>query len=260
MALKITRPSGHLQGTLNLSVQLVENSINRTGNENGEQALFLFNSLPDVELTDEDDDDDFQDQDKNPGPEMYTRPKDTDPRPEMDNSRSDSVSQTPESKYTNMPGSEHETNASFFSTIKPLPSEVADDLKRGVYATEGTDYGSSVFENWTEKGDNQSDLNIENVQWPEILKEDLVPLVVMSDKKSECRSWMKQTENVKKKKGLLSCFFGNAYGFEFNIICGSGDLKKKQRMMKIKMNSRNVNKQNVHLMTMPQDDLRKFYV
>lgn len=237
-------------------MQLVENTVN---NNSGDQALCMFNSLRDVELNDEEEEEEeegkeedtgFQDQEKNPGPEINSRP-------EMNNSRPDSVSETPESKYTNMPGSEHETNASFFSTMKPLPSEVADDLKKGVYETEWTDYGSSVFENWTEHGDNKSDVQTENVEWPVMMKENLIPLKMMSDKSSDCHSCTKRSEK-KKKKGLFSCFFGNAYGFEFSIICGSDDLKKK-KMMKNKMN-RNVNKQNVHLMTLPQEDFRKFYV
>ncbi|KAL8544528.1 hypothetical protein ACS0TY_004920 [Phlomoides rotata] len=248
VAIKITRPSGHLQGTLNLGVQLVENTLN---NDSGDQALCLFNSLRDVELNEDEDEkeeeddevkekyNNFQDQGKNPGPEINSRPG-------LIKSRPDSVSQTPESKYTNLPGSEHETNASFFSTMKPLPSEVADDLKKGVYATEWTDYGSSVFENWTEHGDNKSDGQPE---WPVMTKEDLIPLT-MSDKRSDCRSCTKRSE---KKKGLFSCFFGKRYGFEFSIICGSNELKKKKK-------NRNVNMQNVHLMTMPQEDFRKFYV
>lgn len=244
VALQICRPSGHLQGTLNLGVQFVDNTI--PGNE-----INLF-SLRNVEQMEEEDEvqdqnqegndfvgeEDLQDHEKNPGTKIT--------------SKNESFCTTPESKFTNRPGSEPETKTvvtscgSFFSVMRPLPSEVADDLKRGFYSTEWTEFGSSIFDNWTELGDKSDDpgLKSNDVQWP---AEDVIPLT--TDKKPDCH----RTTRSDKKKGLFSCF-GNAYGFQFSFICGSKALKKKKK-------NRNVCKQNVHLMTLPDhENLRRFYV
>ncbi|KAI3459049.1 hypothetical protein Pfo_015712 [Paulownia fortunei] len=244
VALQICRPSGHLQGTLNLGVQLVDNTI--PGSE-----ISLFSMRNDEQLDDEDEVQDqnkegndsvweeaFQDQEKNPGAQIT--------------SMNESICTTPESRITNRAEPDHETKTvvtscgSFFSVMRPLPSEVAADLQKGFYSTEWNDYGSSIFEDWTELGDKRDD-NVEkskNVQWP---IEDQILLT--TDKKPDVH----RTKRSGKKKGLFSCF-GNAYGFQFSFICGSKALKKKKKK------SRNVNKQNVQFMTLPEENLRRFYV
>ncbi|PIN21654.1 hypothetical protein CDL12_05650 [Handroanthus impetiginosus] len=241
VTLQICRPSGHLQGTLNLGVQLVDNypvpgseissfSMRNDDQMNGEDGTQYHNHEEGLNYFIKEDD--FQVEDKNPGARIT--------------SKNESICTTP----TNRPESEPETKTvvtscnSFFSVMRPLPTEVADDLKRGFYTTEWNDFGSSIFENWTELGDKTSDDHVVKSKGAQWAMEDHIPLTT-HDKKH-------RTKRSDKKRGLMSCF-GNAYGFQFSFICGSKLLKKKKK-------NRNVNKQNVHLMSLPEENLRGFYV
>ncbi|KAL0322424.1 UNVERIFIED_CONTAM: hypothetical protein Scaly_2538800 [Sesamum calycinum] len=133
--------------------------------------------------------------------------------------------------------------------VQPLPSEVAAELKKGFYATEWNDYGSSIFDNWTEAGDKSED-NVQikpkspEMEWP--APEEQIPLA------TEKKVVSTRTRRTNKKAGLMSCF-GNAYGFECSFFCGSKNLKNKKK-------NRNVSKQNVHFMTLPEENMRRFYI
>ncbi|KAL3654026.1 hypothetical protein CASFOL_003707 [Castilleja foliolosa] len=248
VSIRVCRPSGHLQGTLNLGVQLVDNNV-VPGCERSP-----FSVKNDEEVYEEDEvikdenqekidfvkEDDFQGQEmKSPG---------SGPGP----SHSASLS-----RMTSRRESEHETKTvatsgagSFYSVMRPLPSEVAADLKKGVYIMDWNDYGSSIFDNWTDQGDKSDDF-VENTHWP--IVEDQIPLSTMSsDSRPTGGHWKSVPEKKKKKKGLFSCF-GNAYGFQFSFSCGSKNLKKK------KNKNRNVNKHNIHLMSLPENNLRRCY-
>ncbi|KAL0284001.1 UNVERIFIED_CONTAM: hypothetical protein Sangu_2854700 [Sesamum angustifolium] len=78
-------------------------------------------------------------------------------------SKNGSICATPESRTTIRPELYELQKAlatpssSLFSNMQPLPSEVAAELKKGFYATEWNDYGSSIFDNWTEAGDKSED-------------------------------------------------------------------------------------------------------
>ncbi|KAL2227820.1 UNVERIFIED_CONTAM: hypothetical protein Sindi_2140700 [Sesamum indicum] len=141
-------------------------------------------------------------------------------------------------------------SSSFFSDMQPLPSEVASELKKGFYVTEWNDYGSSIFEDWTEAGDKSEDNVQIKPKSPEI--EWLAPVeqIPLTTEKKVVSTRPRRTD---KKPGLMSCF-GNAYGFECSFFCGSKNLKNKKKK------NRNVSKQNVHFMTLPEENMRRFYI
>ncbi|KAK4433137.1 hypothetical protein Salat_1075900 [Sesamum alatum] len=169
-------------------------------------------------------------------------------------SKNENICATPESRTTIRPESELQNalatpSSSMFSVMQPLPSEVAAELKKGFYVTEWNDYGSSIFDEWTEAGDKSED-NVQKPkipEWPAPPPEDQIPLT------TEKKLVPSRPRRTDKKTGLMSCF-GNAYGFECSFFCGSKNLKKK------KTKSRNVSKQNVHFMTLPEENMRGFYI
>ncbi|KAL0298590.1 UNVERIFIED_CONTAM: hypothetical protein Sradi_6518800 [Sesamum radiatum] len=170
-------------------------------------------------------------------------------------SKNGSICATPESRTTIRPELSELQKAlatpssSLFSNMQPLPSEVAAELKKGFYATEWNDYGSSIFDDWTEAGDKSED-NVQikpkspEMEWP--APEEQIPLA------TEKKVVSTRTRRTNKKAGLMSCF-GNAYGFECSFFCGSKNLKNKKK-------NRNVSKQNVHFMTLPEENMRRFYI
>ncbi|KAL6501184.1 hypothetical protein OROHE_025047 [Orobanche hederae] len=245
VSIRICRPSGHLQGILNLGVQLVENYVIPGCGISHNEELYEEDGMKDEnqERSYSAKEEDLQ----NPGPARVT-----------------SLSRSPESRTTSRPESEPETKTvatsagSLYSVMRPLPSEVAADLKKGVYSAEWNDYGSSIFEDWTEQGNKSEDLVAKprNMQWAPVI-EDRTPLTadeILPDDGHRKRRPDKKNNN-NKKKGLFSCF-GNAYGFQFSFFCGSKGLKKKKKKKK----NRNVNKQNIHLMSLPEENLPRYYV
>lgn len=237
VALRICRPSGHLQGTLNLGVQLIDN------NAPSSIAPSIVSVKTDEDRIDEEqkaqdqEDQDFEEKEEKKAGSRVT-------------SKNGSICTSPASRVTSRPGTEPETRTScgsLFSAMRPLPSEVANDMKKGPYSW--NDYGSSIFEDWTEGGDKSEDhdaMKSRNVEWPAV--EDQIPFVTTSDTKSGCH----RPRRSGKKKGLFSCF-GNAYGFQFSFICGSKVLIKKKK-------NRNVNKHNAKTVVDDEENLRRFYV
>ncbi|KAL8052258.1 hypothetical protein ABFS82_06G198200 [Erythranthe guttata] len=262
VSLQICRPSGHLQGTLNLGVQLVDNTAPSL-----ESGLSPIRNDEEIDEEEEKEDvqemkqerfEDFEDEkEKNRGPSSRMT------------SKSGSICTSPDSRITGRPETETETRTgyvtscnSLFSVMRPLPSEVAVDMKRGVYSTEWNDYGSSIFDNWST--DKSSDCHrvveepMDIVEWP---TEDQIPLTTITNDDDKKKTGVhRPRRGAGKKKGLFSCFFGSGYGFQFSIICGSKKNKNKNKNTKNK--NRNVSKQNVHLVTLPadQDNLHRFYV
>ncbi|KAL6545265.1 hypothetical protein OROGR_009139 [Orobanche gracilis] len=239
VSIRICRPSGHLQGILNLGVQLVENYVIPGCGISHHGELYEEDGMKDKnQETYSAKEEDLQ----NPGPAPVA-----------------SLSRSPESRMTSRPESDPETRTvatstgSLYSVMRPLPSEVAADLKKGIYSAEWNDYGSSIFEDWTEQGDKSEDLvgKPKNMQWAPVM-EDRTPLTadkILPDDGHRKR----RAGKTNKKKGLFSCF-GNAYGFQFSFVCGSKGLKKKKKK------NRNVNKQNIHLMSLPEEILPRYYV
>ncbi|KAG8380402.1 hypothetical protein BUALT_Bualt06G0011600 [Buddleja alternifolia] len=242
VALRICQPSGHLQGILNLGVQLVENVV--PGCE-----VSVFSITSDEKMDDQYQfqlqsqegnnnsikEDDLKDHERNSGAKITS---------EIEN-----ITPTMESRISN--GSRPEKNTkitpanSLYSVMRPLSSEVAEDMRKGLYTAEWNDYGSSVFENWTDQSDDRVVIKSESVDWR---AEDQIPL-----KNDKILGLSHPKKRPDKKKGLMSCF-ANVYGFRFSFICGSNALKKKK-----KKKNRNV-KQNVHLMTIPNENLHGFHV
>ncbi|KAL3838367.1 hypothetical protein ACJIZ3_022958 [Penstemon smallii] len=242
VALKIRRPSGHLRGTLNVGIQLIDNTVPDIESN--------ISTIRNEEQINEEDYNQDQNQEEN---DYSIKEETTDSRKQIEPLDEDSNSPTLRSKKPDRPEPEPETrtvltsNGSHFSTMRPLPSEVAEDMKKGLYSTEWNEYGSSIFENWTEQGDTSKDerhglLRTNSLKWR---AEDQIPL--RSDKKSGPKHKRSRSEGGN-NKGLMSCF-GNAYGFEFSFICGSKTMKKKK--------NRNI-KQNLHLI--PEENLHRLYV
>ncbi|GER51311.1 calcium-dependent lipid-binding family protein [Striga asiatica] len=241
--LRVCRPSGHLQGTLHVGVQLVAPPREEFGV-----------TVKGQEQEEEEEEDEEQQQ-------QYLHLQ------EQDNMNPRLAEDTSISRTTSGPGSEPEmrtlaatsAGGSFYSVMRPLPSEVAADLKRGLYSAEWNDYGSSVFEGWTEKGDKSNEelkVGPTEDRWP-VVEDPIVCLAAPPDNKRFVggRQYRKRVRTENKKRGLFSCF-GNAYGFQFSIFCGSKPLKKK----KMKKGKRNVNKQNIHLVTLSEDNQHRYYV
>ncbi|KAL0402536.1 UNVERIFIED_CONTAM: hypothetical protein Slati_4283500 [Sesamum latifolium] len=189
---------------------------------------------------------------KGPVREEYSQDEESIPGLKI-TSKNGSICDTPESRTTIRPESELQkalaTPSSLFSNMQPLPSEVAEELKKGFYLTEWNDYGSSIFDNWTEVGDKSEDNVQIKPKSPEIewrAPEEQIPLT------TEKKVVSTRPRRTDKKSGLMSCF-GNAYGFQCSFFCGSKNLKNKKK-------NRNVSKQNVHFMTLPEENMRRFYI
>ncbi|KAH7840380.1 hypothetical protein Vadar_016205 [Vaccinium darrowii] len=102
--------------------------------------------------------------------------------------------------------------------MRPLPSEVAASMAKGLYSTPSSfEVGSSVLENWTVVGGGgvEEVVRTKSVRWK--IDGEFTPL---------------SKENKKKQSsgggGLLSCF-GFLCGYECNIVCGAPKKKKKKR-------------------------------
>ncbi|XP_073034994.1 uncharacterized protein [Primulina eburnea] len=238
--LQICTASGHLQGTLNLALQLVDNTIPASS----EISISRTTNDPDKENWEGDEDQNEKEKDcvieVPTAPEML---KDEDLIPNE------------ESRMITRPGSEHETenyttytySNSLFSAMRPLPSEVAGDMKKWLYSNQGDDFSSSIFENWTEPGGIKSEKHAGKSGNPKrVNANDEIQL-----KKAGNDIISGYRQKVSSKKRLFSCI-GNAYGFEFSFICGSNKWKNKRNERK--------KKQSFQLIGLPEENLRKFYV
>ncbi|PSS05025.1 hypothetical protein CEY00_Acc20887 [Actinidia chinensis var. chinensis] len=109
--------------------------------------------------------------------------------------------------------------------MRPLPSEVAADMAKGLYSTTlEEDIGSSILENWTVVGDVGEFQRTKSkvVRWKNADEYGPAPENNLSKKKSN--GW-----------GLLSCF-GTLCGYQCNIVCGVPQKKKNKNMKKFGAN------------------------
>uniref|UniRef100_A0A3Q7G3G4 C2 domain-containing protein n=1 Tax=Solanum lycopersicum TaxID=4081 RepID=A0A3Q7G3G4_SOLLC len=256
--LHIRRPSGHLQGLLHVSVQLIDttppeilcseselsNSIcttdvssskderrNNCYDEKNDNTSIISDTLYEEEIT------------KNThdrGMLQRLRSKRL-----MSNSNSGLLSPNQKMRRTS-------TAVSFCSGVQPIPSLVAEDMKKGLYQTgEGIDYGSCIFENWTiqgEKDDEIQSMRSKSLTWG---SDDQVRVQELVEIKKKPRR-----RHDSERGGLFSCF-GKAYGFEFKLICGSKSPKKKkdkkhERHKSLPYNNNNNNHYD--------DNLHRFYI
>lgn len=206
---------------------------------------------------------------ENPVPEEKTESEEkTEPEEKTDpeiKSSHESVCSTPETKYTWQPDSEADARtitSSVYSCMRPLPSDVAADLKKGFYK-DAAEYGSSIFENWTEGGDRSEDLGRRteiSEEWEVEVEEEeseaeeeteeeksvppmserpiehhrkplpekkIAPPPVMNELVIDRRR--KKVSPEKKKTGLMKCL-SNIYAFELTFVCGSNQFKLKKRL------------------------------
>ncbi|CAK9156399.1 unnamed protein product [Ilex paraguariensis] len=187
--LQIRRPSGHLQGILNVGINLLEVFDNNKSQEQIPQQK---------------------------GANIQTK-----------RSRDDGFPLRHDGKILN--GSElgvQQTKAvvsdgSPCSVMRPLPSEVAAEMKKGLYSTEENEIGSSIFENWTVAGDSEKGMRSKSVRWRR--EDEFGP----TEDREDSRHGRRRRRNSD-GGGLFSCF-GNAYGFECTFMCGSNSTKKSRK-------------------------------
>ncbi|KAG5611114.1 hypothetical protein H5410_022395 [Solanum commersonii] len=261
--LHIRRPSGHLQGLLHVSVQLIDTSppeILCSGSELSTSICTTevssskderrncydntsiiskgHDTLYEEEITKNTHDQDIK-KNQNRGMLLRLRSKHL-----MSNSNSDLLS--PNQKMRSTP-----TVVSFCSGVQPIPSIVAEDMKKGLYQTgEGIDYGSCIFENWTIQGEKDEEIQSmrsKNLAWG---SDDQVHVQEHIEIKKKSRRRRHGSDGG----GLFSCF-GKAYGFEFKLICGSKSPNKKKDKKLERHKSLPYNNNNNHY-----DNLHRFYI
>ncbi|CAA2995891.1 calcium-dependent lipid-binding (domain) family [Olea europaea subsp. europaea] len=152
VALQICRPSGHLQGILKIGVHLIDNSIP--------------DEIPGSELsisTIRNNDEEMHDQTHEENNNLIQEEREINSRIQLSpmNSTISPISHKIIKLNPSDPDLQAETksfvasNASLFSAMRPLPSEVAVYLKNGLYSIQGAEYGSSVFEDWSLPGESE---------------------------------------------------------------------------------------------------------
>ncbi|XP_059627239.1 uncharacterized protein LOC132270042 [Cornus florida] len=204
--LQVTRPSGVLQGTLNVGVNLLDSrmrsmplSSSSFGHEDRKSLLErdemfgqreqLWRSLSDQTMSVIED--------------YVTR----------EESLSNGSTRT--GSDFGVRENVRSKTGSVCSYIRPLPSEVAAELHKGLYATRGNEVGSSVLDDWTMGGESEKGGKPEIVQWTT----DYVPLKSNRERERSRR---------RSGGGLLSCF-GIACGYECNLFCGKPSKKKNKK-------------------------------
>ncbi|XP_073019291.1 uncharacterized protein [Primulina eburnea] len=225
VSLQVRRPSGLLKGTMNIGIQLLDSNIPGS-------SEFCHSGIRNQEKLDCVD----QDGERGKEKEHYIMEDSAGPETNLDPQIFPSNSEEP----TKMDSTSPETNPGpqiFTSTselaqtqeeetmkMPPEPDNTSihgsENVRKWLYSNE--EYGSSIFENWTETGEKSEEVKLE----PKSVKrrltdEDQIPL--RNGKKAGYHK-----RGSPEGKGLLSCF-GNAYGFQFSFICGSKKLKKKMK-------------------------------
>lgn len=265
--LHIRRPSGHLQGLLHVSVQLIDTSPPEILPYGSELSTSICSSSKDEKNTSHDEklentsiiskehDTLYEEEiikNKNYIPETHEEMKKSQKRGMllrlrskriMSNNNSDLLS--PNQKMRRTP------TVSFCSGVQPIPSIVAEDMEKGLYHTgEGIDYGSSIFENWTVPGDKDEEIQSmrsKSLTWG---SDDQVHVQEHVEIKKKSRRRRHDSDGG----GLFSCF-GKVYGFEFKLICGSRSTNKKKDKKLERQKSLPYNINNHY-----DDNLRRFYI
>lgn len=232
-ALQISRPSGQVQGILNLGVNLVDattlsmplsselsvstvrnrDQISSIGNDNTRESANSEVMVPALHRSQS-------------------------ARTTQSSVHGGSISYSIRAKDLAKSGS-------LCSYMHPIPSEVAAALKeRGLYSIAGDDFGSSIFENWTELGGDVISCSprSEGTQSKSLTWKSDDPLITpkKEEKRRIHRRSYSEGEGAGAGLGLFSCF-GNAYGFEFNFSCGSKSAKKHKKRLLSKSNNNNNN-------------------
>ncbi|KZV44530.1 hypothetical protein F511_24947 [Dorcoceras hygrometricum] len=218
VSLQVLRPSGLLKGTLNIGIHLLEsnnpglNEICHSGIANEERL-----DCADQEDGKREENEpcivgDSAGQVTNPGPHIFqsnhgeqTQMHSSGPETNLP-SNSEEMTQTQQGKTTSKPPEPDNTSI-----------HGSENVRKWLYSNDNEEYGSSIFENWTEAGEKSE----EEVQ----LKLKSAKRRLTDDDKIPLRNG-KKAGHHKRGRGLLSCF-GNAYGFQFSFICGSKKLNKK---------------------------------
>ncbi|KAJ8525903.1 hypothetical protein K7X08_002707 [Anisodus acutangulus] len=264
--LHIRRPSGHLQGLLHVSVQLIDTSppeILLYGSE-------LSTSICTSNVSSLKDEKSISDE-KLENTSTISKGHDTlyeeeitkninyiPETPEKNKSqkggmlqrlRSERIMSNSNSHFLTNQKMRRTPTVSFCSGVQPIPSIVAEDMKKGLYHTgEGLDYGSSVFENWTvpgEKDEEIQSMRSKSLTWGSYDQ-------VHVQEHVEIQKKSRRRRHDSDGRGLFSCF-GKAYGFEFKLICGSKSTKNKKDKKIERQKSFPYN--NHH-----EDNLRRFYI
>ncbi|KAK3043162.1 hypothetical protein RJ639_000051 [Escallonia herrerae] len=227
VALQICRPSGLLQGTVNLVVRLVDITIPAA-------PLSLYSELSASTAQNSSSKEDVA---SKQFIKQRVEGQGNDGYEEM---AGDGLGSVVETKVV-------AGNGSICSVMRPLPSEVAAGLKRGLYSTAGDEVGSSIFDDWTVAGDDQmvaaeQGTKAKVVRWQ---TDDELKGDSGGDKKLR----LKRRSHSDGGAGLFSCF-GNAYGYEFTFICGSNSGKKNRK--------NRLGKSNLHV-SHSEEELRRLY-
>ncbi|CAH9116174.1 unnamed protein product [Cuscuta europaea] len=202
-ALPVRRPTGHLQGTLHVTIQLKE-----TGGVGCHLNVPLQTNIEEVN--------DDETKGASNGSYMFEEYND-------------------ENKTSDVPAGEDEI--------------MQAGLSKGCFSGEEEEYGSSIFENWSipdrESNNNNNNiedqtvrkdsLSISSLSW-QLMEERFIHSPTIGDNKlsgegssspiRKSRSGIHHYHHHHRRRsrasvGLMSCF-GNAYGFEYKFICGSG--------------------------------------
>lgn len=249
VALHIRRPSGHLQGILNVGVNILDNGGG--GGSPGRRIPPVPSELTASEVgNNEELNDNQKDSEKQSSiDEKMMVLEEEFNRAKAQGSTLDSIKF--DEKISSNQQVIRSSNAissigSMASAMNPLPSEVVTNLKKGFYSSNGNDYGSSIFDNWTEAPEDshsqhRNGLRSRSIRWS---FDDKTPLSKDHEIKSDRPRRKRNSEG-----GLFSCF---GKGFEFTLICGSSNMKKNRKHV------HNHRPQKYHF-PYPDDDLRRFY-
>ncbi|KAL6977032.1 hypothetical protein U1Q18_025819 [Sarracenia purpurea var. burkii] len=144
-------------------------------------------------------------------------------------------------KLGNRSKSKATTASSSSYVLRPLPSDVAASMAKGLYSASSDEIGSSILENWTVVGYGE-EMGVAAKQ------------KIVRWKSCEFGSTTNDHNLSKKRsdgKGLLSCF-GIAFGYECNFICGAPKNKKKKKNKKNRMGENEIyfspSAENLHLL------------
>ncbi|GAA0185053.1 hypothetical protein LIER_32341 [Lithospermum erythrorhizon] len=114
------------------------------------------------------------------------------------------------------------SNDSLFPTMKHLPSEIASDFKKGCYYQSPENRRTTnIFDNWTDPS--ATDIKIfrsKSSRWGVDDQVNMFP-------KEGGEKQMKKNKTAN-EKGIMSCF-GNACGYQCNLFCGSKSEKMKRK-------------------------------
>ncbi|OIT36490.1 hypothetical protein A4A49_03174 [Nicotiana attenuata] len=264
--LHIRRPSGHLQGLLHVSIQLIDTTpleILPSGSELSSSICTSHVSSKDEKSISDEKFESIstiskghdtlceEDITKNINYVVETREENkTQKRGILQRLRSKRIMSNNSSDFSPNQKMRRTPTVSFCSGVQPIPSIVAEDMKKGLYHTgEGIEYGSSVFENWTVPGDKDEEIQSmrsKSLTWG---SDDQVHMQEHVEIKKKSRPRRHDSDGG----GLFSCF-GKAYGFEFKLICGSRSTKKKKRDIKLERQKSFPYNNNY------EDNLRRFYI